>query len=90
MPLVKSPATRPLDAPASNIASCIAIESSRSPPLPPTDSGKARPISPRSPAVRCRARGISPASSQSWRCGTTSRRVNAAAVVRSASRSALI
>ena len=33
-------------APASNIASCSATESSRSPPLPPTSSGKATPSRP--------------------------------------------
>ena len=46
MPPVNSAAISPLDAPASNIASCSATESSRSPPSPPTSSGNATPSSP--------------------------------------------
>ena len=46
MPPVNSPAISPLDAPASNIASCRSTESSSVPPSPPTSSGKATPSSP--------------------------------------------
>ena len=86
IPPVNSAAISPLDAPASNIASCTAIVSSRSPPSPPTDSGNETPSSPCLAAARCRDRGTSPASSQSWRYGATSRRTNSPAVSRSASR----
>ena len=57
------------------------------PPWPPTSSGNAMPSRPALAADRCSERGISPASSQSWRCGSTSRRTNSAVVACSARRS---
>ena len=90
IPPVNSAAINPLDAPASNIASCTAIVSSRSPPSPPTDSGNETPSSPCLAAARCRDRGTSPASSQSWRCGATSRRTNSRADSRNAVTALLI
>ena len=46
MPPVNSAAISPLDAPASKQPSCSAIESSRSPPWPPTAAGNETPSSP--------------------------------------------
>ena len=87
---VNSAASSPEEAPASTIASIDVTTSIRSPPCPPTSSGKPMPSSPAAAASRCRERGISPASSHAASRGTTCRRTNPAADPRSASRSGVV
>ena len=57
MPWVKSADISPTDAPAANIPSCRSVVSSRSPPCPPTSSGKPTPSTPCLAAARCSSRG---------------------------------
>lgn len=89
MPCVNRAAINPDEPPERMISSVTMIESSRSPPLPPTDSGKPMPSSPTFAAVSCSDRGTSPARSQPARCGSTSRVTKARVSSRSWRRSGM-
>ena len=71
IPCVSRLATSPDEPPAWINSSVATIVSSRSPPLPPTDSSNPMPSSPMPAAVLCNSRGNSPARSQPSRLSST-------------------